>query len=126
MNISPQNILKSYSPTRSPKSRLGTRADRIYRTQRNPFRTTDRQREDSIQRRRSGSRRTSSRVPRFSTTYEKDVLGMWPFLKNAKRSRPRRLSYKEKRHAKSQRKQRHKQAYLGRGTRKRRKRHNRR
>jgi hypothetical protein len=101
---------------RSPKSRLGTRAERIHKTKTNPFRTTERQREDSIQ------RRHSRRAPRFSTTYEKDVLGMRPFLQNAKRSGPRRLNYKEKRHAKTQRKRRHKNAYRGRGTRQRRKR----
>jgi hypothetical protein len=113
MNISPQNRSMDYSHIRSPKSRLGTRTERIYKTKTNPFRTTERQRANSIQRRRS------RRVPRLSTTYEKYVLGMRPFLKNAKRSGPRRLNYKEKRLAKTQRKLRHMNAYRGRGTRKR-------
>lgn len=91
---------------RSPKSILGTRSSRIQKTTENPFRTTDRQRENSIQRGISNNR------TRHSSTWEMDVLGMRRWRYPTQRG-PRRQSKKNIRCKKAQSKRRRK---MGRGT----------
>ena len=74
---------------RSPKSIIGRPAIRAYRTRSNPYRTTSPQRARQIA--------LSKRLrPRFSTIYEKNVLGH-PLITGLKEQMIRRIATHRKR-----------------------------